>query len=143
MSAYKRSAYAPAFAPASVRRKAEAEEEEKRKKAIDFTSEAAFPSLGSKPEEKKPEAKKLVLNYGGAAAAGAKAPAPVQTVVAAATVPIKKDIVTRCYDELPEDYDGPDEDAELVDVEAEEAEAETTEFNAHLGSRRRGDNGIW
>jgi hypothetical protein len=61
--------------------------------------------------------------------------------VVAATVPKKKDIVTHCYDELPEDYDGPDE--EFVDIEAAEAEEEAAEFNAHLGSRRRGDNGIW
>ena len=143
MSAYKRPSFAPAFAPAFVRRMAE---EEKKKKAIDFTSEAAFPSLGSKPEPKKPdpEAKKPVLNYGGAAAAGAKAPAPVIVVVPSAVVPIKKkDIVTHCYDDTPEDYDGPDEDAEFVDVEAAEAEEEAAEFNAHLGTRRRGDNGIW
>jgi hypothetical protein len=142
MSAYKRPSFASVFAPASVRRKVE---EEKKKTAIDFKSEAAFPSLGSKPE---PETKKLVLNYGGAAAAGAKAPTPVtvpnpKPVVAAATVPKKKDIVTHCYDDIPDDYDGPDEDAEFVDVEAAEAEEEAAEFNAHIGTRRRGDNGIW
>jgi len=141
MSAYKRPSFASVFAPAVVRRKAE---EEKKKTAIDFTSEAAFPSLGSA----KAEAKKPVLNYGGAAAAGAKASAPVtvpnpKPVVAAATVPKKKDIVTHCYDDIPDDYDGPDEDSEFVDVEAAEAEAEAAEFNAHIGTRRRGDNGIW
>ena len=111
-------------------------EVEKRKVAIDFKSESAFPSLGSKPE---PGAKKPVLNYGAAAAAGAKAPAPVAP--AAAVVSIKKDIVTHCYDDFPEDYDGPDE--EFVDVEEEAAVAEATEFNAHIGTRRRGGNGIW
>jgi hypothetical protein len=135
MSAYKRPSFVPAFAPAFARRKAEAEN---KKTAIDFTSESEFPSLGSKPEAKKP-----VLNYGGAAAAGAKAPTPVPKPVVAASVMVKKDIVTHCYDDTPEDYDGPDEDEEFIDVEEAEAEAEATEFNAHLDSRRRGDNGIW
>jgi hypothetical protein len=42
-------------------------------------------------------------------------------------------IGTRCFDDGPEDYDGP-----------EEGEEEGEEFNAHLTSdRRRGDKGVW
>ena len=42
-------------------------------------------------------------------------------------------IGTRCYDDGPEDYDGP-----------EEGEEEENEFNANLTSdRRRGDKGVW
>jgi len=45
-------------------------------------------------------------------------------------------IGTRCYDDGPEDYDGPEED--------EEEGEEESEFNANLTSdRRRGDKGVW
>jgi hypothetical protein len=44
-------------------------------------------------------------------------------------------IGTRCYDDGPEDYDGPEEGEE---------EEEESEFNANLTSdRRRGDKGVW
>ena len=44
-------------------------------------------------------------------------------------------IGTRCYDDGPEDYDGPEEGEE---------EGEEGEFNANLTSdRRRGDKGVW
>jgi len=43
-------------------------------------------------------------------------------------------IGTRCYDDGPEDYDGPEEGEE----------GEESEFNANLTSdRRRGDKGVW
>jgi hypothetical protein len=63
--------------------------------------------------------------------------APVQAINKITTPPIKikpsSTVVTHCYDEFGEDYDGPDE-YEL------QAETDAHEFNAHLptGGRRGG-----
>jgi hypothetical protein len=115
--------------------------------AIDTTSVKAFPMLGpgssgssasgssasgagaasSKPvEAKKLDFKKTVVT-------AASMPAPVQTIyreeVRHEKVKPSSTVVTHCYDEFGEDYDGPDED-----------EIDTSEFNANLpvGGRRGG-----
>jgi len=112
--------------------------------AIDTTSVKAFPMLGpgssgssgssgsgasgagaasTKPvEAKKLDFKKTVV-------AAASMPAPVQTIYREEKVKPSSTVVTHCYDEFGEDYDGPDED-----------EIDTSEFNANLpvGGRRGG-----
>jgi hypothetical protein len=53
---------------------------------------------------------------------------------------------TRCYDNGPSDYNGPEEIEDEYDEGENDVEDEENagEFNAHLAAaRRRGDNGIW
>ena len=110
--------------------------------AIDTTSAKAFPMLGpgssgssgssgagsstKTVEPKKLDFKKTVV-------AAASTPAPVQAIyreeVKHEKVKPSSTVVSHCYDEFGEDYDGPDED-----------EIDVSEFNANLpvGGRRGG-----
>jgi hypothetical protein len=129
--------------------------------ALNFTSESAYPSLsgsgsGSSGSSSN-RVKATAMNFAVAAAAPAAAPAtPAAATVATTTViPVRpRTIVTHCYDELPEDYDGPDEDAmsdhesvqegEGCDGWVDDSDNNEGQFNAALmDNRRRGDNGIW
>ena len=106
---------------------------------LDTKSVSAFPVLGSGSSG----------SAGAGAGAGAAAPKkldfkkvavasaalPVQTINKITAEPIKvkpsSTVVTHCYDEFGEDYDGPDEESGI----------DTSEFNAELpvGGRR----GAW
>ena len=102
--------------------------QQKKVIVLNAKSEMDFPSLG--PAQAVP--KKTILNYG---AAAAKAPAPSAPAPAPASVKVaakpKRDIVTHCYDDTPEDYDGPDEFDAESDIDSDE------EFNAHIDDKRR------
>ena len=108
---------------------------QKKVLVLNVKSEAEFPSLGPAPLA---VAKKTVLNYG---AAAAKAPAPAAPAAAPVKVEAKpkRYIVTHCYDDTPEDYDGPDE----FDAEESELDPQTEEFNAHIGDGSRRGGGLW
>jgi len=99
----------------------EAIERKRISDASNFVSEDAYPSLG-KIKPKAPPA----LNFKKAieeAPAAPPTPAPASIKKKPVYIP------QHCYDDGPEDYDGPEEDAE---------------YNADLASvRRRGDKGIW
>jgi hypothetical protein len=111
---------------------------QKKVLVLNVKSEAEFPSLGPAPQA---VAKKTVLNYG---AAAAKEPAPAPAP-ASAPAPVKVEakhkryIVTHCYDDTPEDYDGPDE----FDAGESEIDPQTEEFNAHIGDGSRRGGGLW
>jgi hypothetical protein len=106
---------------------------------LDIKSTTAFPAL-----------KATVISVASGAGAGAKmdfkkvattpSAAPVQAINKIAAQPTKikpsSAVVTHCYDELGEDYDGPCEAA--PDEYELQAEADAYEFNAHLpaGGRR-------
>jgi hypothetical protein len=115
---------------------------------VDVKDYAAFPSLGSSlppraslrlPSKELPPPPKL----GAWTAVAAKPAAPVVMPKPEVSVAdggagggprALSAIGTRCYDDGPEDYDGPDEGEE----------EEEGEFNAELTSnRRRGDKGVW
>ena len=106
--------------------------------ALDIKSTTAFPAL------------KVTVAVAGAGAGTkmdfkkvASTPAaPVQAINKITTQPIKikpsSTVVTHCYDEFDEDYDGPCEAA--PDEYELQAAADAYEFNAHLptGGRRGG-----
>lgn len=104
-------------------------------KAIDTGSMQAFPSLASGPGSGSSSVKPVVpkLDFKKMATAAAAVVIPVQAIYKVEPEKIKvkpsSSVVTHCYDEYGEDYDGPDE-----------WEIDTHEFNAGLpvGGRRGG-----
>lgn len=101
---------------------------------LDITSVTAFPALKATVVASTPgPAASQKMDFKKMAAA----PAPVQAIHKITTQPVKvkpsSAVVTHCYDEFSEDYDGPDE-YEL------QAAADAYEFNSHLptGGRRGG-----
>lgn len=100
--------------------------------ALDTKSAIDFPAL--KATVVAPTAVSQKMDFKKVAAAPA---APVQAINKITAQPIKikpsSAVVTHCYDEFGEDYDGPDE-YEL------QAAADAHEFNSHLptGGRRGG-----
>ena len=105
--------------------------------ALDTKSTTAFPAL--KVTIVTATAVRQKMDYKKMAAAPA---APVQAINKIAAQPTKikpsSTVVTHCYDEFGEDYDGPCE-AAPDEYELQEA-ADAYEFNAHLptGGRRGG-----
>lgn len=59
-------------------------------------------------------------------------------------------IGTRCFDDGPEDYDGPDEDEDTyvpagtgTTDDWEDASGDRVTEDDHIATRRRGDKGVW
>jgi hypothetical protein len=137
-------------------RRAAADAEAKRKAAVyDLKNEKEYPSLGgATAATKKPTSWSSTV-----AAAAAARPAPVKTLTAEekwmADYYARQEETERrlrvaagCYDDGPEDYDGPEEDTEAwADPYADGSGgggAGTGEYNSHLstsGYRRGG--GAW
>jgi len=115
----------------------------KQAEAVNFASEASYPSLGSNTPVATPKA---TMNYKQvvremiareaetqvAAAAAAEAAAFSEMMAPTAPAPRSTIFRQRILDELEDDYSGPEEGEE------------DDELNADIGSgRRRGDKGIW
>jgi hypothetical protein len=105
--------------------------------ALDITSATAFPALKATVVASAGVGKKM--DYKKMASAPA---APVQAINKITAPPIKikpsSTVVTHCYDEFGEDYNGPCEAA--PDEYELQAAADAYEFNPHLptGGRRGG-----
>lgn len=116
-------------------RRAVSAAEEKHWAAVrDFSSEKEYPTLGGRapaPAKKAP----TVWTTGPDETARPTPPKPLSAVdrilqarAAATAAPRRPLITNRCYDDGPEDYDGPDE---------EDYDASGGEFNPHLSHGRR------
>lgn len=106
--------------------------------APDTTSTTAFPTLGSARASTTPTVSKLDFKKAATVAAptiNKITPQPVKIKTGTGTTGISPSskVVSHCYDEFGEDYDGPDEVEEEVE--------DDVEFNANLpvGGRR----GAW
>ncbi len=165
---------ANADAEAMVRfreQKAKREAEEKARaayaSATAFTSDASYPALGGGSSKAKPTttlqfkqtvvAMKAREEEAELAAQAVAADERTNWDFAPTGLRQRRFLTTRCYDDGPEDYDGPEEgddalntgfmdedDASEAEAEAEEGDEGNGEFNAELAAvRRRGDNGVW
>jgi hypothetical protein len=134
-------------------KKAAKEAEEKRvASALNFKSATTYPSLGSGSSSGSSggaaaaaAAPKAAMNFAGVAAVAAATTVAATTVAAAAAavaapfsrstvVPLlhRRTIVTHCYDDVPEDYDGPDE-GEMSDHESVPEGEGCDDWACHLG----------
>ncbi len=150
-----------ALASKAAREKREAAERERaaERDALALTSEASYPSLGGGAA-----AKPSTMNYGRVVAERAaldKLEAEAREMAAAASTSSfdwaptglslgaakrRALIGTRCFDDGPEDYDGPEEDYGDNDIVSDDEEEDAPpaegegEYNADLAkTRRRGD----
>ena len=143
-------------------KKAAKDAEEKRvASALNFKSATTYPPLAGSSGSGGSSAaapKATTLNFAGAAAAATATAATAVAVAAAAPfsrplVPLlhRRIIVTHCYDDVPEDYDGPDE-GEMSDHESvpegegcddwtDTSDTNDGQFNASLTESHR--RSIW
>jgi hypothetical protein len=150
-----------ALASKAAREKRERDEKARtaERDALALTSETSYPSLGGGAAA----AKRSTMNYGRVVAERAaldKLEAEARELAAAAAATTSSFdwaptglslgaakrralIGTRCFDDGPEDYDGPEEDYGDNDVVSDDEEEDAPpaegdgEYNADLGARRR------
>jgi hypothetical protein len=137
----------------------------KEKAATAFHSEDAYPSLGGSTAGARAQTVKG-MNYSKTVAEMAEREREAALLMEQERVAAQEafdadefyargirrraQIATRCYDDSPEDYNGPEEfeDAEDEESDYEEFDVDESnedgEFNAHLAvTHRSGDKGVW
>jgi hypothetical protein len=146
-------------------KKAAKEAEEKRvASALNFKSATTYPSLGS-GSVGAAAPPKATMNFAGVAAVAAATTVAATTTIATATAAAvaapfsrhldtllhRRTIVTHCYEDIPEDYDGPDEgqmskqesvpEGEGCDDWTDTSDTNDGQFNASLMESHR--RSIW